>query len=377
MDPDAIDMVADLNGGGDVNVSIGENSASSHGADTRPISDTQNNKTTKIVADTPDNTAKPLSLRDQISSALKSDGDTPAAASQDGKVRNPDGTFAAKPAVDPAAAQAPVAAAPTRAPQGIDPEVFKTLPAETQATLARTMDDLTQRQQRFASLEQLEQVLGPRRQAWALNGMSETQAVNQLLALSDFATRDPKAFTKWFSENNGVNLEELVLTAEPIDPEKKALMDRIAALEGAHAQGTQQQRQAVQKQLTDTVVAFASEKGQDGSPLRPHFDALGTSVLPFITAVKAENPNWNHSQVLQEAYDRACWGTPSVRAKMQAAASVASEADRLRQGAERADKARTAAVGVKPGAPTTAAKPPNDTSRSLRDTIRQSMSAAT
>jgi hypothetical protein len=126
----------------------------------------------------------------------------------------------------------------------------------------------------------------------------------------------------------------------------------------------------------NSVVAFASEKGQDGKPLRPYFDELGNEVLPFISAVKAQNPNMPHNQVLQEAYDRACWGSPTVRAKMQAAATAAGDAERLRAGVEKVDRARSASVSVKSGAPTSTPLAPDDKSRTLRDTIKASMAAA-
>lgn len=377
-----IDFVSDLNGTGDSTVAVheGENA---HGDDAVSI----NNQTprepvaqaTKVEPlKEADAATKPLSLRDQISSALKSEGDTPGAAQLDGgKVRDPTtGQFVAKPAevlpiVDPAAA-APVTVA---APAGIDPEVFKSLPAETQATLARTMDDINARQAHFQRLEQVEQLVAPRRDAWALNGMTDAQALNQLLALSDFAGRDPQGFIKYIAQNNGVDLEELVLGAEPVDPQYKALQDQIAELQGARTRDTQQQQQAAHQKMVDGVVAFASEAGQDGQPLRPYFGELGNDVLPFISAVKAQNPNWPHTQVLQEAYDRACWGTPSVRSKMQAAANAAGEAERLRQGAEKAEKARTASASVRSGAPTSAPATPSEGSRSLRDTIKASIAA--
>jgi hypothetical protein len=369
-----VDFVSDLNGTGDSTVAVHEGD-SAHGDDAVNVNNRAPVDQAKKLAPEPksDETTKPLSLRDQISSALKGETDTPPAASQDGKVRNPDGTFAPKPALEapPAAEGAP----PVAAPPGISAEVFKSLPAETQVELARTMDGIAQSQQRFARLDQVEQLITPRRDAWALNGMTEAQALNQLFALSDFAGRDIGGFIKYMAEQNGVSLEDLVFKAEPVDPAMKALQDKIDKLEGFNARNTQEQQQAAHAQTVNGVVAFATEKGPDGQPLRPYFDELGNDVLPFISAVKAQNPQWTHNQVLQEAYDRACWGTPSVRSKMQATADAAGEAERLRQGSERVDKARTASVSVKGGVPTSAPTPPNDSSRSLRDTIRASIAA--
>jgi hypothetical protein len=382
-----IDFVSDLNGTGDTTVSVLDGSVSANGGDALEL----NNQRpavpqAKQVGDKPavDPADKPLSIRDQISSALKGEADTPPVASQDGRARNPDGTFAAAaapaapvaPAPDQGEGQSPAGAPAVAAPQGIDPQVFQTLPAETQAHLARTMDDLNGRQQRVARLEQVEQLIAPRRDAWALNGMTEGQALNQLFALSDFAGRDPAGFIKYMAENSGVDLEELVATHEPVDPQFAALQREIAELRGERTRETQERLQNAHNETVNGVVAFASEKGQDGKPLRPYFDELGSEVLPFISAVKAQNPNMPHNQVLQEAYDRACWGSPAVRAKMQAAANAAGDAERLRAGVDKVDRARSASVSVKSGAPTSAPLAPDDKSRTLRDTIRASMAAA-
>ncbi len=383
MDPNDVDFTADLNGTGENTVNVNESNVPAHGQDALEL----NNQNPPVREPPPqpqkvgepapaDGGEKPKSLRDQISSALKGEGDTPPIAQQDGRPRNPDGTFAAAPAapvVDPNAPPAPAAVA---APQGIDPQVFQTLPAETQAFLARTMDDLGQRQQQYARLERVDQILSTRRDAWALNGMTEDQALGQLLALSDFAGRDPPGFIKYMAENNNVDLEELVLGQEPVDPQYAALQQEVAQLRNERTQETQQQLQAAHQQTVNSVVTFASEKDQGGKLLRPYFEELGSEVLPFISTVKAQNPNLTHNQVLQEAYDRACWGSPAVRAKMLASQQAASEAERLRGDVNKVERARSASVSVKSGAPSTAPTPPNDASRTLRDTIKASMAAA-
>lgn len=380
------DIVSDLaDGTADFSVSASEGNAV-HGGDAREVNNLaparEPVQQPKQVGDKDDTAPKALSLRDQISSALKSGEATPPVGQQDGgPARNPDGTFA-KPADTGLPAEQPVidpnAVRPVAAPTGIDPQVFASLPAETQASLARTMEDLNGRQQRFATLEPLEQIIAPRVDAWALNGMQPAQAVHQLLALSDFAGRDPAGFIKYIAQNNGVDLEELVLGMDPddvIDPKYAALEKELAELKGTVQGQTQQQQQAVHERTVNDVVAFATEKGPEGQPLRPYFEELGQAVMPYISMVKAQNPNWPHNQVLQEAYDRACWATPTVRSKMQAAADAAGEAERLRSGAARVDSARTASASVRSGVPTSPPAAPDDKNRTLRDTIRASIAA--
>jgi len=326
--------------------------------------------------------SKVLSLRDQISSALKGEEATPDVASKDGIPRNPDGTFAPvrQAAGVPAEPITHEQGSPIPTPPGLDPNVFHALPAETQAHLARTMDGIGEREQRLAVLDQVEQLIAPRRQAWALNGMTESQALNQLLALSDFAGRDAKGFIKYMAENTGVNLEELVRGADAIqqvDPTVAALQRQVQQLEGQLTGWNTQQQQAAHNSIVQSVIAFASEKGEDGKPLRPYFDELGSNVLPFISMVKEQNPNWTQGQILQEAYDRACWGTPYVRSKMQAAVDTVGQAERMRQAALKVGNARAASVSVKSGVPSQQGANPNDGAQmSLRDTIRASIAAS-
>jgi hypothetical protein len=385
-----VDMVSDLNEGtaGDGTIPAHSEQQTTHGdavnVNNQNPAGRETTSQAKTVGKEPAPAAdKPSSIRDLISGALKAETGTPEAAKIDGgdtRPRNADGTFAAK--VDEAAAPvdeaAAAAAAPpvTSAPAGIDPQVFASLPAETQATLARTMEDVATQQKRFASLEPIEQLITPRVDAWALNGMQPAQALHQLLALSDFAGRDPGGFIKYIAQNNGVDLEALVLGMdgdEVADPKYKALEDRLAGFENERKVEQQQQLQRAHDQVVGGVVAFASEKGQDGQLLRPYFEELGKDVLPFISAVKAQNPQWPHTQVLQEAYERACWGTPSVRSKMQAAVNTAGEAERLRKEAERVEAARTASASVRSGAPAAPPAAPNDPGRTTREVIKAAM----
>lgn len=327
--------------------------------------------------------AKAPSLRDQISTALKGEDVTPPAAQQDGgPARNPDGTFAPKPQ-DAAAAVDPAQAAPVLGPQttppGLTPqeaEVFAKLPAELQTSVARTMESLNEKATRFAGYEQMEQLIAPRRQAWALNGMTDAQAVNQLLALSDFAAQRPMEFIQYFAQQRGLDLEDVVFGAEPVDPTVQALQQQVQTLQQQLGGMTTQQQQAAHQNTVNEIVSFASETGPDGKPLRPYFEELGDGVLPFIQAVMTQNPNWSRQQILQEAYDRACWGTPAVRAKLQEATNAAAEAARIQEQQANAKRARSAGASIPSGVPATAPSAAASGSRSLRDEIRANLSAA-
>jgi hypothetical protein len=232
-----VDIVSDLTDGtadfADTTIPANTGDTSAHGKDAvqpnegpKPRTETQPKQVKEDAA-----APKPTSLRDQISNALKGETDTPAAATQDGRARDPaTGKFVEKAAdAAPPGDTPPAAPSTAAAPAGIDPQVFASLPAETQAALARTMEDVNTRQQRFAALEPLEQIIGPRRDLWALNGATPAQAINQLLALSDFAGRDPGGFIRHIAKNSGVDLAQLVLDTEPepeVDPVVAALQTK-------------------------------------------------------------------------------------------------------------------------------------------------------
>jgi hypothetical protein len=324
-------------------------------------------------------------LRDQLSAAFKGEdgkpGEQAAATSNDGQPRGPDGKFAPKgaPAEQPGTVtgteqqgQQPAA---VQAPRGIDPTVFAALPAETQQQVASTMATVEQQAARYQGYEQLEQVIGPRRQAWAINGVSEAQAVNQLLAISDFATQSPPDFIQWYAGQHGIDLSALVQQSAAsdqfVDPAVQELREQVNRLTGQLTNMTQGQQQAQHNSLVNLTAEFASEAGTDGKPLRPYFGEL--HMLPFIQQVKAENPNASPRDVLSTAYDRACWATPAVREKMLAA----QEATRLAEHREKAARAQAAGSSVVGTAPAPGSTRPNNAGNgSVRDTLRAAWNAA-
>jgi hypothetical protein len=371
------DFVSDLNSLPDDVVSANEGNIETHrGSEDVPLTRADKPKTIDAPNET---TEKSLSLRDQISNAIKGT-DTPPAAQIDGGVqRNPDGTFAPKPAGEPeAAVAAPVVSLPSGIP-GLDAAVFATLPAETQQHVARTMETLNQQAAQFTAYADIERVIAPRRQAWALNGMGDGQVINQLFALSDFAEKSPVDFVKYFAQQRGLDLEDIVYGTDPVDPVTAATNQRIQQLEAQINGFTAQQQQAAHSNTVDEVVKFAEEKDASGQLLRPYFPELGNTIVPFIQMAMQQNPGKTRNEVLAIAYDSACYASPSIRAKVLAADNAAREAARLREQTSAATRARTAGVSVSGGNPGDGSTNAANASRSgnLRDTIKAAMAATT
>jgi hypothetical protein len=227
---------------------------------------------------------------------------------------------------------------------------------------------------RYRGYDGLEQVIGQRRQAWAMQGMSEAQAVNQLLALSDFAGQSPTDFIGWFAGQHGIDLTALADgggSDEYIDPAVQELRQQVEQLTGTLTNITQGQQAAQHQSLVDFTAQFATEAGQDGKALRPYFAELGNGIVPYIAQVKQENPSASHKDVLSEAYERACWANPQVRQKLLAA----QDAQRLAGQREHAARAAHAGSSVTGQAPAPGSTQPKDIgSGSVRDTLRAAMS---
>ena len=328
---------------------------------------------------------KPTSLRDQLSNAFKEPEVAVASVAltqdADGKWRMPDGTFASTGQI--AAFQTPVVETPTAATvpetvlQGmttLEQEQFKSLPAEIQQYVGRTMEDLNNRQSRYGEYDLIEQMIGPRREPWQQNGMTPAVALNQLFAMSDFATRDPGGFVLWYAEQQQIDLDELLderdAQSANVDPAVARLTGEVQQLKQVINGSQQQQSEQAQTARLTTVQKFMDEKDGAGKPLRPYLAELNQEWGTQIAAVRAANPQMADPDVLQKAYDNACTLNPAVRGKIQQ--------ERVTQEAARIASAKAAGSSITGSAPaasnTGATNPSNLTLR--QDLERQFAEAA-
>jgi hypothetical protein len=188
--------------------------------------------------------------------------------------------------------------------------------------------DYTRKTQELAqvrqSYQEMDRIIGPRVQQWALNGMAPAQAMQQLIALSDYATNSPVEFLKYFANLRGVNLNQLAERPELdeyVDPQVSALQKQLAQVQAYVNQSSRVQQQAQQQQqvaqyqqafnqTNSAIDNFASQTGQDGRPLYPHFKELEEDMAAEIETGRAKT--------IHEAYERAKWANPFTRSKLLA-----------------------------------------------------------
>lgn len=222
------------------------------------------------------------------------------------------------------------------------------------------MADYTKKTQEVARVRQnyaeLDRVIGPRVQAWAVGGMSPSMAVTQLLALSDFATQKPLEFIQYFAQERGIDLTKALPGQGQqgetgyVDPQIRELRGQLEALKRQNEQATTAQQQRLEaakrqqyqeavNQMAAQIEQFATLTDAKGRLAHPYFNKVEADVTKLLSSGAAPN--------LPEAYKMAVWANPETRALMlaRARASENAKAKARAEAAKRAASSVTAANG--------------------------------
>lgn len=173
---------------------------------------------------------------------------------------------------------------------------------------------------------------------------------------------NPQSLAQAFSVRYGVAFEH---PGQSIQPPQTAQFDMNAIV--------QQARQAVQsefesREVNSVISSFAND------PKHPFYANVEPMMAPLITQIKASEPHLPKSEILERAYEQACWAHPEIRPlllKQQAG----STANQIQQKAAAASQARAASRSIT-GAPTLGASPRSAPQSSIEDDIRAAFDAA-
>jgi hypothetical protein len=222
-----------------------------------------------------------------------------------------------------------------------DREKFYALPSDQQAWITdrvkqqeadytkKTMEIAEQRK----AYDKLEQVIAPRRQQLAMDGMDEGTAIGQLFALSDFASENPVGFVQYLMQQRGIPLSALTQSGQgqsQADPQLTAMQREIHGLKDYFTRQTQaQQAQQVQGVQTD-IQTFASE--------HEFYSELEQDMIPLVAGFRQSHPGLSNKDYLAKAYKAALAVNDEVAAKV----SADQNAKRLAETKKAADKAKKA-----------------------------------
>jgi hypothetical protein len=321
---------------------------------------------------------EPSDVRSLLNKALKpQEGETEQERADRGDGRDATGKFVPKKGEEPGADK-PATEQTTQQQAAVEvAAILSAVPEEHRATVQPLLQAREAAWQQYTQhlteqvrgLDSVSKLIGERREAWAVNGITPEAAINQLFTLSDFASRDPAKFVQWFAEQHGLDLETMMDEQEPVDPQIAALQREIAELKGTVGQSQNYQQTQAQQSGMAEIGRFAEEKDAAGAPVRPHFDTVCTDMLAIVPMIRQENPGMPPQQVLQTAYDRAVWANPTTRDVLL----KEQETKRLAEMRERANKARQAGSGIGSGGPSSDVPNQNVTAG---DSVRSALMAA-
>lgn len=168
-----------------------------------------------------------------------------------------------------------------------------------------------------------------------LQGRNPADVVGNLLYYSQKLQKDPQNTILDLAKQYGVNLEKTLQDQPYIDDATRQLMERIERQEQFINQQQELARQAQVRHLVDSAKAFESETDAEGNPAHPYATSNPAVQQEMIRLYNAGMANSWH-----EAYDRACWSIPEVRAELM----KQQEGGRKQQQQEQAKKAKAAAT---------------------------------
>lgn len=325
--------------------------------------------------------------REALSKGGLDEGDEGEAtqAATEGRARGPDGKFIPK-AAAPAIAQDATAIAEKPAEGVVEPPAAakphdtapNTWKKEATAEWAKLPEGIRQEIHRreadfhkgigqykdaagFGS--QMAQELMPYQQTINEKGIHPREIVKTLgSAWNTLVTGTAEAKTALLlqmAKDYGINIaappaEGSTATAGAIqdDPRLATALQRLEKLEGHLSTQERQRAEADFAAKVEEVNAFGVD------PKHPHFEAVRTDMGILVETGRAKD--------LQEAYDKAIWINPEVRASLLAE----QEKERASKAAEQAAAARKAAGAnvIRRGTPPVAAKP-----GSIEDTLRANL----
>lgn len=294
--------------------------------------------------------------RDETGKFVKQEA--PPAAEDKTKLAAPETGTAAQPQAAPSIAEI---AAPTNW-KGAGKIAWAALSKDVQQQIS---EDYAGHTKTRAELQQFKSAIGDdRAQLLAANYGSVSQGLQNLFALSDFASKNPTGFSLWFAQQRGIDLTQLVQGAGQGQQQQgqadasHPMMARISQLETQLQQFTQQQNQSHTSVLQSEIERFAAD------PSHPYFN----DVRPAMAALM----NSGEAKTLSEAYDAAVWAKPNIRTSLlEAERKKAFEAN-----AAKVVQASNAAVSIT-GSPTGGKTPPADEPETdLEATIRKNVERA-
>ena len=144
---------------------------------------------------------------------------------------------------------------------------------------------------------------------------SVEQAVQNLFAMSDMATKNPPGFILWFAQQRGINLAQMVgqtsqqQEGQQVQPnpaqQPDPIMQKVSQLETMIQGLLQQTQHASQAPILSEIDRFAAD------PAHPYWNDVQDDIKTLLQGGRVQGGS--PSEKLQNAYDMAVWAHPEIR----------------------------------------------------------------
>lgn len=290
----------------------------------------------------------------------------------------------AEPAVVAEANPEPEAPAePIRVPPSLPAALkakFAELPPEWREAFIKRDEDVNSAKAQWdakaARLNRLDEILAPHKDAWAVQGLDDHQAITRLVAAEKVLRETPAQGILYLAQSYGVDLRSLVgqaadlaqpqAQAQAADPVLTELQSKVQTLQEALDKQSRSASEASLAQAQAQISQFAND------PANLYFENVKDDVALLLESGRA--------QTLKDAYEMAIWANPETRPLLvaqQAAEAAAAAQTKAREEAAKAKAAQAKASGVSvTGAPTPGAVAPAAPRGSLREELEAAMAAA-
>lgn len=209
---------------------------------------------------------------------------------------------------------------------------------------------LTAEYAQVADLRPISSVIEPYRQRFQQEFGGTDRALGTILDAWKFARQSPVEFAKQFVQQFNIDPQTLGfasvgqqqqpgLAAEQqfVDPTVAGLQQRLAAIEDANRRDVEQRTTQQHNQIHADIQAFGSESDKaSGTLAHPWFNDVRASMGALMGSGQAAT--------LKDAYDMACWASPTIRAELQREAERKA-ADTRKQAVAKAQKAGGSVTG--------------------------------
>lgn len=256
-----------------------------------------------------------------------------------GKEQNPDGGEAPKPGAAPASVK-PDQQGQQQAEGAQTPPVQEPAPEGISGTAAQLWREASQPVRDYirrteAALGEVAEPLRHVMTAAKEVGVPWSTFVTNLVKGEASLRRDPMYAIEWLASRHGVDLEALAdmaaakrigVTIPGQQQQQPNGMNRQP--DGAIVQEIQQLRQRLDSQEQARADNERRAKEQRDAAFKSEFDAflvgkddwskVGAAAIAQIPIVRNSMPNGTPTQILNEAYNRARWADPEIRAQVQA-----------------------------------------------------------